>query len=530
MSLAAFQLWPEPCFTDTNEGLRARVADPVWFLARQWQLGELQGEDVSHPTRVLADVTHAPITYDLSRQSLDPTTIPAEALLEAEPGDWWTMGRRVRIGRVAMKALRVKYPDADDSFFDRWRLADLPAPYDEFSGQIDAAAVFVSGELAGHQLWRDEDVPSPPPDRFSSSKLCYEAGFTCRGRKLVAREHDGGDVDWFTVDGAGVSPIGAKPARHTAEVIPGRLTYPGAPHRRWWQVEDHAVDIGGFAPDRSHLGTALLYDVALAHSDDWFWFPVPEPPAPPPPEQRPPSVGVVVSLRNVRVIDSFDEKFSLHPPAPTEWSLFHTRGMPVSDLVIWPVAVAPHAGPLLDEVVLGVDEDANLAWAIELRADGVALLDDVATTEAVRETTRTGTRNFTYKPSTTLPARWHPYERIHAGDTDPVGAVGDGRSGGYRQAILADLTGPIPQPRPGPRSRLIGGPSGPGAGRGHTIDADALPSTGIRIQRRARLARATDGQPVLWNERRVLPLLGPPTSHLRFDVLTEAPDERRTGG
>ena len=40
-------LWIEPGRPDIDEGMRARVADPVWFLARQWQLGEQRGEDAS---------------------------------------------------------------------------------------------------------------------------------------------------------------------------------------------------------------------------------------------------------------------------------------------------------------------------------------------------------------------------------------------------------------------------------------------------------------------------------------------------
>ena len=81
-------------------------------------------------------------------------------------------------------------------------------------------------------------------------------------------------VDWFTVDGDGPWPILGRPAaRYRREVLPSRSTFPGAPHPRWWQIEDHALDIGGFPPDRSHLGTMLLHDVAVAHTDDWFWFP-----------------------------------------------------------------------------------------------------------------------------------------------------------------------------------------------------------------------------------------------------------------
>ena len=74
-----------------------------------------------------------------------------------------------------------------------------------------------------------------------------------------------------------VTPCPTADPPPTRQVIPGRLDYPGAPNPRWWQIEDRAVDIGGFAPDRSHLATMLLLDVALAHADDWFSFPVPPP-------------------------------------------------------------------------------------------------------------------------------------------------------------------------------------------------------------------------------------------------------------
>lgn len=70
---------------------------------------------------------------------------------------------------------------------------------------------------------------------------------------------------------------------------------------------------------------------------------------------------------------------------------------------------------------------------------------------------------------------------------------------------------------------MIGGPSGHGAGRGHTMSATAVPSSGIRLRRRAMLARDTLGRPVLWVERSVVPVAGPPTSHLRWDVMAEAP-------
>jgi hypothetical protein len=273
----------------------------------------------------------------------------------------------------------------------------------------------------------------------------------------------------------------------------------------------------------------LLLDVALAHSDDWFSFAVP----PPHDSDTDPSIGVLVTLAGVTVRDSFGQIWGLEPPpatGPGAWSLFHTAGLAESQLLVWPTVVAPQTGAPLDEVLIGVDEDANLAWAVELRADGLQLLPDAATEAAVAETTRTETRSFRYLPSTTLPSRWHPYQRVRASDSGVAGpgdlgglgaGAGDGRSGGWRQAVLADLTGPVPVPRPGPVSQLIGGPSGDGIGRGHELAATAIPSNGVRLTRRAMLARDTAGRPVLWVERSAGPAVGPPTSHLRFDVLAE---------
>ena len=196
------RLWLEPIGppVDLDAGLRARVADPAWFLARQWQLGEHQGEDASSPVSVTVEVSHLPLGYDPGRPALDPTVIPAEALLEAEPGDWWTVGRRVRLGRVAEPLLGALTDEARDAL----RFAALPGPYDVVVGEIDGRAVFDAGLLPGEPLWAE--VPDPAPDRWSATELTHEAAFDAGGVPLAARQHDGGDVDWFTVDGPGGEP------------------------------------------------------------------------------------------------------------------------------------------------------------------------------------------------------------------------------------------------------------------------------------------------------------------------------------
>jgi hypothetical protein len=82
-------------------------------------------------------------------------------------------------------------------------------------------------------------------------------------------------VDRFWVDGpaAGDDGFAASGEPVKMEVYPTPRQYPGAPHSRWCQIEDAAVDIGGYPPDAAHFATTLLIDLIASHSDDWFVFP-----------------------------------------------------------------------------------------------------------------------------------------------------------------------------------------------------------------------------------------------------------------
>ena len=79
-----------------EEGLAARLADPLWLLARQWQLGEFRGDDAGSATSVtVAGVAHHPTWWrpepDADQPAAhpwQPWTVadgPLERLIEAEP-------------------------------------------------------------------------------------------------------------------------------------------------------------------------------------------------------------------------------------------------------------------------------------------------------------------------------------------------------------------------------------------------------------------------------------------------------------
>jgi hypothetical protein len=494
------RLEAEPAQTDLARGFRAEVADPAWLLGRQWQLGEHRGEDASSPVRVTYRARLSPIEPLPDQPDLDPRSVPAEAIVECEPGDFWTPGRRVVAGRAAEAAAAAAGNPlpAEDGLL----LRALPMPYDVLDGSgYDGRALWRErARLSLDDAWFGVHRPRDPEpaDLWDFAELSYQADFRADGVTLPLRRHDGGDLDWFSVDADGPLPAPAQPSPPRS-LHPGRLRFPGAPLPRWWQVEDAKVDIGGYPPDRAHFATLLLVDLLVNQSDDWFTFPV---------DAR---AGHVVTLEEVVVSDSFGDDWTVAPPV--DWSLFTTRGLDARSLVVWGTAAMPLVGPVLDEVVIGIDEDANLVWAVEQRLRGRDVpSDDDPPPVPPAHLDATGRAGFAYRPMSRVPPHWHPYV---------VEEVGGRRR--FVQGRAADLSGATAVLLPEAESDLLIDPAAQGAHPTHQLEPAAVPQDGVRVERRAVLARTTDGSPVLWTQRRRQPLLAPPALRLRFDVLEPVP-------
>jgi len=499
------RLEPSHHTADLTRGIAAEVADPVWFLGRQWQLGEHRGEDAASPIHVEYRASLTPINPIDGNSTLDPRRIPAEAIVEGERREFWTPGRRVTIGRaVARAAENAGRPLPDD---DKLRLSGLPTPYDVLDGTgFDGRALFAQRTNLGlPDEWFPEHPTRPASrDFWDPAELAYTAEFRARGIGLSLQRHDGGHLDWWSVDATSPVPPPTR-APESVRVLATRVNYPGAPNPRWWQIEEAGTDLGTFAPDRGHFATLLLLELVTSHSDDWFTFPIAA------------TAGHVVTLNEAAVVDAFGDRWPLTPP-DDGWSLFAVTGLDPSSLVLWPAVTTPLTGPVIDQVDLAHDEDANLVWAVEKRIDG----RDVPTPERPPEPSTAPADadtqpQYTYRPSTDVPHFWHPY-RID----DHVN--GRRRLVQCRLADLSDVPSPPqppapPLPTPAPRSDLLHDPASGGRHPVHQIEPAAIPTGGLQLERRYMLARATDGQPVLWTERRRLPLVAPPTMHLAFDIL-----------
>lgn len=78
-----------------DEGLQARVYDPLWLLARQWQIGEFTGEDAGTPVSIRMRGDRLPLSQYYPGQWSDKTVavdydsahLPLEMLVERESID-----------------------------------------------------------------------------------------------------------------------------------------------------------------------------------------------------------------------------------------------------------------------------------------------------------------------------------------------------------------------------------------------------------------------------------------------------------
>jgi hypothetical protein len=531
------RLTPDPYESDLARGWTAELADPAWMLGRQWQMGEHQGEDASSPVTVEITPQTTEIGAPAGQDAFDPLTTPAQAIVESEPYEWWTVGRRVRIGRAVTAtaaAHGITLPEAVT-------LSALTAPYDRLNGSgADGRALWQQrGPLGLDPVWFGSPGPpaTEPLDDWDPAELAYSAQLPAGLTTLTVTRHDGGDLDWYHADakepigappasaadggtappagtaagaatgpsGSGARGTGGSPPDAAVQTIPGRLRYPGAPLPRWWEIEDGGVSIGGQAPDRSSLATLLLIDLIVNHSSDWFTFSLPV------------RAGTIVTVPEVTVSDSFGDSWTITPPQ--DWTLFGTTGLDPSSIVVWATARTPLAGPVIDDVVIGIDEDANLVWAVEQIVAGQTLATpSVPPGPAPVQRDPSAALPFFYLPMTPIPAHWHPY-------------VVDDVNGRRRfvQGRAADLSAATPALLPAPISDLLADPQAPPGGPVHQIEPATVPAEGMRIQRRTMLARSTTGEPVLWTQRRRDLLLAPPTFALRFDLMPQAPPDPAGG-
>jgi hypothetical protein len=406
---------------ELDAGVEARVADPLWKLARQWQVGELRGDDAGSPIAARLAWTSRPLTA--YRPGADgpvvpvPTREPLERVVEAAPAPsagsarlHWSarlgaqLVRRLSRRRLddVVTALRrsVGPPVANDALalpgagtttveVLARRGLDGAALLDARDAQVQEALAALPADrrTAGIEVigqWQARTrsrFATPPVDTWDDHRLEHRfsltAGAGASETVLTADEYTGGHLDWYSFDVDPASrhqPEAAEDAVGHGDVtaIPTPIRYAGMPAARWWAFEEGGVHFGDIAAAPGDLGRLLLADYATVYGNDWCSVPLRLP------------IGTIVRVDGLTVFDTMGRRTDVPPAALLDrrqhdrraFRLYELDGDPsvasgLAPLLFLPPSVSgSDAGPALERVELVRDEAANLAWGIERLVEG----------------------------------------------------------------------------------------------------------------------------------------------------------------
>ncbi|MDT0347460.1 hypothetical protein [Streptomyces litchfieldiae] len=566
-----------PRTTDFDRALRAEVRDPLWMLTRQWQLGEFRGTDAGSPVTATYHVATATPSRFRPGTEGPAGDLPAEAPLEAvaerravpfsRGADPVSFDLRLAIGRrwlkllgrsLLMRLYRAAYvarypialpdPDADA---DTARVAhpEVWATMQAVAGRrMDGYLLYqhlkaggnaydgVPGVLflhydqlndLGAQLiaWFDGLISQPPGDpAWDARRLEHRFSIGVGEDKvLTAQEYPGGELDWhaFSVDPG--DPLGgqAQESAVTRTVFPAPVRYAGMPLPRWWALEDGGTNFAAVRPSSTDLARLIFLEFALVYSNDWFLLPCDLP------------AGVIATIEGLAVTDVFGQREWITPAGSGDdqdwqrWSMFtlDTVGdAPVAaDTSLFLPASVPKAaeGPVLEDIALIRDENANLVWGIERTvqvATGEARRGGEVAAEALAHRRRlipspepgAPLAPIAYLAMNTVPENWIPFIPVHV--------PGDNRAIQLQRAAMPSAVDGTPVR---PRTSLLRTGLDAATPAPYFVNEEEVPQAGARVSLAYNRTRWRDGRVVVWLSAHRGTGRGERSSGLAFDLLRD---------
>jgi hypothetical protein len=552
----SFTIWsrlePRVRSVDMARSLQAQVRDPLWMLARQWQVGEFLGSDGGSPLQATIATETQPLTSYRpgppggAAGALDET-LPLEAHVEREEVALGLRGR-VQMGLrleaflrdegvspAGVEEFRTAYaidpaaagpaavPDPEG---DAWRALAQGRVSDGVKAYLDAAASLPAFPVNGPVLSApDEQKALTALERlvaFRRSLYCepdhdpawverqlhHELAIGSESAALTVRlesdEFGGGRLDWYSFELAGGALGAGGPAPVESRewnFIPNHVTLRGQPNPAWWELEDGQADFGSTDLEKVDLAKLLVMQYAMLYGNDWFELPLPV------------ELGSLASVTQLVVTDTFGQRTLIRPAGASEpepWSVFSMSGAPPEhDFLL----VAPTLGPVqdgdaLDDVTFLRDEMAAIGWAVEQKVPGQldtsldrheAYMARLAAEPAGPDPLPPGPDDpqIRYLVGTTVPDNWIPLVPVTSSE----------RSFLFRRGVMGQPGGE------GAQGSMLG------AGRPFYLAEEALPRAGVKASRGFRRARWIDGSTLVWLGRRASFGRGPGWSGLAFDTV-----------
>lgn len=524
-------------------GLHADIADPAWFLARQWQLGELQGDDAASPVTVTvkgaAGLTTRVQLGTATEEAYSTRTAPLDVLVKAEPAP-----DPARLSLTSAELSLMIIEELNDLTISgelsrRYKLpvftAEQQAALDPAtSAFFEAVSGIVFDGLAVVQAYIDKTFAAlgatedkkvsdaietlrPHYDAVQSASSAWSsptAGSSFSvgvaspggGIELAVRHPIGAELGWWSFDRVGSSAnAGQKFQNLGGEPLPAtKIRIPGAPADRYWELEDGSIDLGAVAVAPSELAHLVVLEYLLVHGNDMIVVPLTIP------------YGSRAVISRVTVTDTFGDTVDVESAVTVSGGTFRmweVSGDPGA-LYAPPVSMHTSLGPVLEEVVIARDEQANVGWMVEERGG-----DPAGTPTEFRRTVTTAS-------TATGPAPVTP--------TTPREPLGSDSEVVWKWLLAPEVPETwhplLPDGPAGGATRLVVGTTGTGrqirmrTELGREVERtglglSAVPPEGIRLRRVAQVARWIDGSRHRWVARELLSGQGDLGSGMIFDAI-----------
>lgn len=570
-----------------QDGLEARVRDPLWFLARQWQLGEFTGDDSGSPIQCSWAIDYAALSGFRGGQAGSPVSpldlsLPLETHSERETVSLGLKGS-VQLGLYFENHLlsaipgnngqnilgwfRQQYgiqstPDAEevvDSESLAYRLtvagrvtdgnvvrtdpnaADKNYLQTHIPGVSVADATTTAEVVTTLQSYGESLYDEPEPKQVSTwnyQDLRYAFGIGAQS-SLGAVDLDGsgfpgGSLDWYDFDL--LEPVEDTFANVPTTTqyyasIPTHVTFRGMPNARWWTFDDRTSDLGQLVANQTDLIKLLIMEFANVYSNDWFQVPVPLP------------VGTLSRLSSLVVTDTFGVATIIEPAnsvgsssSSPPWGMFVMSGPgnARSDLFFLAPALSnvEESDPV-EKVDFVKDDMAAIVWGVEkklfgpmdIAVDGMeSYLKRIRAIPRPDPPTPAKGTDIAYVLQTTVPYNWIPFVPQQLKSVRGSLIL---RRGAMPEvdSITGKLNWITPQGE-------ILQPTGPAAGsqpgppvkyNAYPLAPQAVPRIGTTVERSFRRARSIDGSTHVWMARRVIPGHAPGSAGLAFDEIVPTP-------
>jgi hypothetical protein len=524
MAYSRYRLEGDTRSDEVETGLQSHVADALWMLARQWQVGEFRGEDAASPVRVEYEMETTPVNQFRSYRAKSFTQIdsftPLEAYAEQQsPADMSSFGRSAEAGMHLLRLLSGHGLEVLNNWFREQK--PLKAPVRSEPGETawvrlllrracDGDAIYASrarlepaarqkltteqqkllfdAAFADWQQWYAERFTSQRQfDCWDSERMEYRFQVRAGTVVLEAKEYPGGHLDWYSFDVKTESPKRPpRVQRHAPKIVlPTPVQFAGMAAQRWWEFEDSTINFGDVSSSAVDFSRMITASFATIYGDDWYVMPVRVP------------IGSLANVTSLKVLDSFGDVNPIASVAVQDgpkrvWRYFELMGDKADPMLFIPaMALGRLEGKALETVTLIRDETENIGWGIEKTYEGALerAVERMRQWNVSRsEVPPEAGNQWSYRLLNPVPPYWIPLVPVRMSQSIQI-RLRRGRMSEW-ELLPDDVVGIRGQ-------TLLPNPAAP-----LFIYEEEVPAGGVEITSSYQFARQQSGQSLIWFGKR----------------------------